>query len=290
MICLALTEITKDSSGSISTSGAENYSDEDGESVLSSTSGISSKPSPVSPDRHFCDIDGRQQGMPPHHHSHHHGSPQQRGKNGPFMGRDSGPGPKSPGPQRAPGSRTTPSPAHQGQQPPPPPPPPQHADKGALHRQASAERRKRLDKRPVASTREKRRDYFDEHENYEQGMSNSSRSPPYVGGAPGDEYSGLENNNEMGPRKILDDIPDSDLIDYEDDGEGESLVDDTDMEYDDQRVRVFIALFDYDPTTMSPNPDALDEELPFKEGQIIRVSIVCLNLPTIKVKFCSRIA
>ncbi|CAL9708493.1 unnamed protein product [Knipowitschia caucasica] len=36
-------------------------------------------------------------------------------------------------------------------------------------------------------------------------------------------------------------------------------------------TRVFVALFDYDPTSMSPNPDAADEELPFKEGQIIKV-------------------
>ncbi|XP_061118798.1 RIMS-binding protein 2-like [Conger conger] len=35
--------------------------------------------------------------------------------------------------------------------------------------------------------------------------------------------------------------------------------------------RIFVALFDYDPLSMSPNPDAADEELPFKEGQIIRV-------------------
>ncbi|KAJ8401093.1 hypothetical protein AAFF_G00390500 [Aldrovandia affinis] len=35
--------------------------------------------------------------------------------------------------------------------------------------------------------------------------------------------------------------------------------------------RIFVALFDYDPLSMSPNPDAADEELPFREGQIIRV-------------------
>lgn len=34
---------------------------------------------------------------------------------------------------------------------------------------------------------------------------------------------------------------------------------------------MFVALFDYDPMSMSPNPDAADEELPFKEGQIIKV-------------------
>uniref|UniRef100_A0A8C2A8C9 RIMS-binding protein 2 n=1 Tax=Cyprinus carpio TaxID=7962 RepID=A0A8C2A8C9_CYPCA len=36
-------------------------------------------------------------------------------------------------------------------------------------------------------------------------------------------------------------------------------------------VRVFVALFPYDPSVMSPNPDAAEEELPFKEGQIIKV-------------------
>ncbi|MGH0175745.1 UNVERIFIED_CONTAM: hypothetical protein FKN15_000224, partial [Acipenser sinensis] len=35
--------------------------------------------------------------------------------------------------------------------------------------------------------------------------------------------------------------------------------------------RIFVALFDYDPLSMSPNPDAADEELPFKEGQIMKV-------------------
>ncbi|XP_073717044.1 peripheral-type benzodiazepine receptor-associated protein 1 isoform X9 [Misgurnus anguillicaudatus] len=36
-------------------------------------------------------------------------------------------------------------------------------------------------------------------------------------------------------------------------------------------VRIFVALFPYDPAVMSPNPDAAEEELPFKEGQIIKV-------------------
>ena len=34
-----------------------------------------------------------------------------------------------------------------------------------------------------------------------------------------------------------------------------------------------MALFDYDPPTMSPNPEACDEELPFREGQLIKVCI-----------------
>uniref|UniRef100_A0A672G3S3 TSPO associated protein 1 n=1 Tax=Salarias fasciatus TaxID=181472 RepID=A0A672G3S3_SALFA len=36
-------------------------------------------------------------------------------------------------------------------------------------------------------------------------------------------------------------------------------------------VRIFVALFPYDPASMSPNPDAAEEELPFSEGQIIKV-------------------
>ncbi|XP_009868710.1 PREDICTED: RIMS-binding protein 3C [Apaloderma vittatum] len=39
----------------------------------------------------------------------------------------------------------------------------------------------------------------------------------------------------------------------------------------DDSVRIFVALFDYDPVSMSPNPDAAEEELPFKEGQILKV-------------------
>ncbi|XP_069881003.1 RIMS-binding protein 2 isoform X2 [Dipodomys merriami] len=45
----------------------------------------------------------------------------------------------------------------------------------------------------------------------------------------------------------------------------------TDPGTEDLPPRIFVALFDYDPLTMSPNPDAAEEELPFKEGQIIKV-------------------
>ncbi|XP_061607124.1 peripheral-type benzodiazepine receptor-associated protein 1 isoform X18 [Phyllopteryx taeniolatus] len=40
---------------------------------------------------------------------------------------------------------------------------------------------------------------------------------------------------------------------------------------DKSEFRIFVALFPYDPATMSPNPDAAEEELPFREGQIITV-------------------
>ncbi|XP_026717413.1 peripheral-type benzodiazepine receptor-associated protein 1 isoform X7 [Athene cunicularia] len=39
----------------------------------------------------------------------------------------------------------------------------------------------------------------------------------------------------------------------------------------DDGIRIFVALFDYDPVSMSPNPDAAEEELPFKEGQILKI-------------------
>lgn len=44
------------------------------------------------------------------------------------------------------------------------------------------------------------------------------------------------------------------------------------LAYQDLPVRVFVALFDYDPVSMSPNPDAGEEELPFREGQVLKVT------------------
>jgi len=38
-----------------------------------------------------------------------------------------------------------------------------------------------------------------------------------------------------------------------------------------KKPRYFVAMFDYDPSTMSPNPDGCDEELPFQEGDTIKV-------------------
>ena len=51
--------------------------------------------------------------------------------------------------------------------------------------------------------------------------------------------------------------------------------------------RIFIALFDYNPATMSPNRNAVDEELAFYEGQLLKVSIpigvICIKV-TEKIK------
>uniref|UniRef100_H3CFY7 RIMS-binding protein 2 n=1 Tax=Tetraodon nigroviridis TaxID=99883 RepID=H3CFY7_TETNG len=54
-------------------------------------------------------------------------------------------------------------------------------------------------------------------------------------------------------------------------GRGRRSLEDYDESEPEELTRVFVALFDYDPMSMSPNPDAADEELPFKEGQIIKV-------------------
>lgn len=50
----------------------------------------------------------------------------------------------------------------------------------------------------------------------------------------------------------------------------------------DNLARIFVALFDYDPQSMSPNPDATVEELPFKEGQIIKVGHDTLYVAPLK--------
>jgi len=83
----------------------------------------------------------------------------------------------------------------------------------------------------------------------------------------------LTDNNVVTGHQIRDDIPDSELIDYSDDG-GESLFDSSSCANVNEQVRIFIALFDYDPATMSPNPDAVDSELPFSEGELIKVRFV----------------
>jgi len=82
-------------------------------------------------------------------------------------------------------------------------------------------------------------------------------------------YDLTDNNAVVTAHQLRDDIPDSELIDYSDDG-GESLIDCSSTSAKEQ-VHVFIALFDYDPATMSPNPDAVESELPFSEGQLIKV-------------------
>ena len=49
--------------------------------------------------------------------------------------------------------------------------------------------------------------------------------------------------------------------------------------FDDGTIRYFIAIFDYNPSIMSPNIDGAEEELQFKEGDMIKVifySLACI--------------
>ncbi|XP_057207198.1 RIMS-binding protein 2-like isoform X2 [Triplophysa rosa] len=39
----------------------------------------------------------------------------------------------------------------------------------------------------------------------------------------------------------------------------------------DQNVRLFVALFSYNPAMMSPNHETMEEELPFEQGQVIKI-------------------
>lgn len=51
------------------------------------------------------------------------------------------------------------------------------------------------------------------------------------------------------------------------------------------KARHFLANFDYDPSTMSPNPDGCEEELPFQEGDTIKVFCFARMLHTKKQPF-----
>lgn len=47
----------------------------------------------------------------------------------------------------------------------------------------------------------------------------------------------------------------------------------SDREMFEPNVRLFVALFSYIPAVMSPNPETMEEELPFEQGQIIKVKM-----------------
>jgi hypothetical protein len=53
--------------------------------------------------------------------------------------------------------------------------------------------------------------------------------------------------------------------------------------------RYFVALYSYEPSLMSPNEDGADEELPFNEGDIIKVGHFSYGRPFLDDKFSSTI-
>lgn len=107
-------------------------------------------------------------------------------------------------------------------------------------------------------------------------VSNTQRKRP---------TNGVQSDHDANANKVIrenspvrtskrDDIPLLDLNGCDDRSDVDSISGEINPPIDDNRVRLFVALFDYDPESMSPNTDALDEELPFKEGQIIKVNNV----------------
>uniref|UniRef100_A0A674NN12 RIMS binding protein 2 n=1 Tax=Takifugu rubripes TaxID=31033 RepID=A0A674NN12_TAKRU len=98
----------------------------------------------------------------------------------------------------------------------------------------------------------------------DEGRRRSSHNTPKIKAPAG----GRERRTHRGgsqPRKQPLMVP---SIDGHQDHHSPTYYDDSESE---ESYRIFVALFDYDPLSMSPNPDAADEELPFKEGQIIKV-------------------
>ncbi|CAH8299507.1 unnamed protein product, partial [Schistosoma turkestanicum] len=54
-----------------------------------------------------------------------------------------------------------------------------------------------------------------------------------------------------------------------------NITDDYSNRGESKPIHVVVALYDYDPTTMSPNIDGAQEELPFREGQLIKILTEC---------------
>ncbi|XP_033627080.1 RIMS-binding protein 2-like isoform X2 [Asterias rubens] len=82
------------------------------------------------------------------------------------------------------------------------------------------------------------------------------------------DYDAKSNNDRQ--RKLSMDSRTEETGTYEEE-EDYSVSEGPEELFDDSVIRFFVALYDYDPTAMSPNDDAADEELTFKEGDIIKV-------------------
>ncbi|XP_052074278.1 RIMS-binding protein 2-like isoform X2 [Mytilus californianus] len=109
--------------------------------------------------------------------------------------------------------------------------------------------------------------------NSPRSISNTPRKQPSNGTQSGHDANANKVIRENSPVRTVkrDDIPPLDLNGCDDRSDVDSISGEINPPIDDNRVRLFVALFDYDPESMSPNTDALDEELPFKEGQIIKI-------------------
>ncbi|XP_074494761.1 RIMS-binding protein 2 isoform X10 [Sebastes fasciatus] len=121
--------------------------------------------------------------------------------------------------------------------------------------------------------------YYSPHrEARAQSLSRLNRDQPLIignspshGNADRLDHSGRSGRVHIGNPPQQRPIPSIDGFGGRRQGRGRRSLDYYEESEPEEMTRVFVALFDYDPMSMSPNPDAADEELPFKEGQIIKV-------------------
>ncbi|XP_077996302.1 uncharacterized protein LOC144449607 isoform X2 [Glandiceps talaboti] len=120
-------------------------------------------------------------------------------------------------------------------------------------------------KHPPSQIRDKKQYYHDQFD--DRDYRYDERKDTYGGSTVDNNQRKYSYRNKLSPNhaRIVGN-PDDDLLD------SESLGSEAPEElYDDSTIRFFEALFTYDPATMSPNPESYDEELPFTEGQLIKV-------------------
>ncbi|GIY46656.1 RIMS-binding protein 2 [Caerostris darwini] len=109
----------------------------------------------------------------------------------------------------------------------------------------------------------RRGQYPDSHKNPSQYYP-SDHGRPHEATTPVNRYPRGEENNYYGHRGHSRSSRDN----YHGSGDGEYR---NRSNYRGEKSRMFIAVYPYDPLTMSPNPSTAHEELSFHEGQIIKV-------------------
>ena len=102
-------------------------------------------------------------------------------------------------------------------------------------------------------------------------FGNSPQRSLSAGKSPITSPSANRDSNNLSPSDVLKSRTLLPNEEFDEGSDRDSISGEINPPLDDSRIRLFVALFDYDPETMSPNVDALDEELPFREGQVIKV-------------------
>ena len=105
-----------------------------------------------------------------------------------------------------------------------------------------------------------------------RGSSASLKKRDYFGNMQGSEARITRADLDLQRQKMK---SGSDLVGSDPDG-GESLIESSELDSDGNQVRIFVGIYDYIPSVMSPNPDAALKELPFSEGQLLKVGQLVL--------------